>query len=248
MKSMLAKPVVCCLFVLVTFAARAQLNNSCTYSYSFGSGNTSFAFCLTPYGTLASISGASGDNLLDPVNPIEGFVMCDQSGFDLFNAVEVVPGLGLGGSPPSVSQPKGIGKLPIIFSNGLEGVTVTAVPGSKTVKFTMPFPKIDYSYEFAYGPIVRVMSLGSTSSLLSTSQSSAFAYNVPGDLLTIGGSLKAVGETETGSPGISSSPFGGYGFCGAYFQPAAPGEGFVYNALSYQTETAGVSVFSYRVF
>jgi hypothetical protein len=73
--------------LLGTPLIHAQLNNSCTYSYFFGKGDKFFAFCLTPYGTLASLQGSSGDNLLDPVNPIEGWVMCDVSEYSLFSLI-----------------------------------------------------------------------------------------------------------------------------------------------------------------
>lgn len=172
--------------LLGTPLIHAQLNNSCTYSYSFGKGDKLFAFCLTPYGTLASLQGSSGDNLLDPVTPIEGWVMCDDSDYGLFNRIAVVPGLGLGDSPPSVYQPNGVGKLPIIFGNGIDaGIFVTAVPSTKTVVFTMPFPKIGSQGEYAFGPVTRVMGLGSTSATLSTSSVSAFGYVVPGDLVRL---------------------------------------------------------------
>jgi hypothetical protein len=247
--STLVKVTMLFLFSLVTVTANAQLNNSCTYSYSFGSGASYFAFCLTPYGTLASLQGASGDNILDPVNPIEGFVMCDQSGYDLLATYKVIPGLGLGGSPPSVSQPKGVGKLPIIFGVGVEGVTVTANPATKTVIFTMPIPRIDYSYEEAYGPVLRVMSLGSTSSTLSTSTVAAFAYTAPGDLVTINGSIREFGVTTPGAPGVSAGAFGGgEATCNTLFQPYVSGEGFIYNSVGFQTEDSSTTVFGYRVF
>jgi hypothetical protein len=248
--NMLVKVVIALSFLsLGTVIAQAQLDNSCTYSYSFGKGQSYFAFCLTPYGTLASLQGASGNNLLDPNNPIEGFVMCDESDYDYFGPIKVVPGLGLGGEQPSVSQPKGVGKLPIIFGVGLESETVTAIASTKTVVFTIPWPKIDYSYEFAFGPIIRVMGLGSTGSTLSTSEVSAFAYTAPGDLVMLNGSIKQFGKTKMGGPGVSSGAFGGgSATCTTFFQPPVSGEGFIFDDTEFQTVTNGTAVFSYRVF
>jgi hypothetical protein len=247
-RNMLLKVTVLVVFSLAAAIAHAQLNNSCTYSYSFGSGSSYFAFCLTPYGTLASLQGASGNNLLDPVNPIEGFVMCDVSDYGYFHPITIVPGLGLGGSPPTVVQPKGVGKLPIVFGEGLEGVTVTAIASEKTVVFTIPTPKIDYGGEVAYGPLTRVMGLGSTTSILSTSEVSAFAYTVPSDLVSISGSSKGAGKTGAGSPGVSAGAFEGYETCNALFQPPVSGEGFIFNGVGFETLTNEVAVFSYRVF
>jgi hypothetical protein len=245
------KKVVLILFVILlgTPLIHAQ-NNSCTYSYSFGKGQTYFAFCLTPYGTLASLQGASGDNLLDPVNPIEGWVMCDESEYGLFSPIEVIPGLGLlGGPPPSVSQPKGAGKLPIIFGNGIAGdLTVTADPHTKTVIFTMPFPKIGGSGEFAMGPVTRVMGLGSTSANFSTSSVSAFGYVAPGDLAEVSGNTKEAGRTQQGTPGTSPGAFRGYDTCYANIQPNSPGQGFIYNAAGYYAAYAGTTTLSYTVF
>jgi hypothetical protein len=227
----------------------AQLNNSCTYSYSFGKGDKLFAFCLTPYGTLASLQGSSGDNLLDPVNPIEGWVMCDDSGYDLFNSFQVVPGLGLGGSPPSVYQPKGVGKLPIVFGNGIySGVSVTADLITKTVVFTMPFPKIGSQYEYASGPATRVMGLGSTSATLSTSSVAAFGYVAPGDLVQLSAARKEGGTTSPGYPRVSPGAFSGASACGVNFQPNTPGQGFIYNDPSYQASVSGTIVWTYRIF
>src|ERR1700674_946299 len=218
----------------------AQLNNSCTYSYSFGKGDKLFAFCLTPYGTLASLQGSSGDNLLDPVNPIEGWVMGDDSGHDLFNSFQVVPGLGLGGSPPSVYQPKGVGKFPIVFGNGIySGVSVTADLITKTVVFTMPFPKIGSQYEYASGPATRVMGLGSTSATLSTSSVAAFGYVAPGDLVQLSAARKEGGTTSPGYPRVSPGAFSGASACGVNFQPNTPGQGFIYNDPSYQASVSG---------
>ena len=225
----------------------AQLNNSCTYSYSFGKGDKLFAFCLTPYGTLASLQGSSGDNLLDPVNPIEGWVMCDDSGYSMFSPLKVVPGLGLGGSPPSVTQPKGVGKLPIIFGNGVEGdLFVTADPSTKTVVFTMPFPKIGSQGEFAFGPVTRVMGLGSTSATLSTSSVSAFGYVAPGDLVQLSAADKEGGITSPGNPGVSPGAF--TPACGVTFQPNSPGQGFIYNDPGYVASLSGTIVWGYRIF
>lgn len=230
--------------LLVVPLIHAQLNNSCTYSYSFGKGDKLFAFCLTPYGTLASLQGSSGANLLDPVNPIEGWVMCDYSYFSLFSTIAVVPGLGLGGSPPSVTQPKGVGKLPIVFEN----VFVTADPSTKTVVFTMPFPKIGSQGEYAFGAATRVMGLASPSAILSTSSVSAFAYVGPGDLVRLSGADKEWGTTSPGYPGVGVGPGTFSGSCGMSFQPNSPGQGYIYNDPGYVASSSGTVVWSYRIF
>jgi hypothetical protein len=246
MKPALIKVVLTLTIVLLAHPLiHSQLNNSCTYSYSFGKGDKLFAFCLTPYGTLASLAGSSGNNLLDPVNPIEGWAMCDYSGYDLFSPIKVVPGLGLTGGepPPSVYQPKGVGKLPINFGNGVD---VTADPSTKTVVFAMPFHQIGSQGEYAFGSAVRVMGLGSTSATLSTSSVSAFAYVVPNDLVQLSAVDKQVGITTPGRPGVS--PGAGWATCGVYVQPNSPGQGFLYNDPGYNASGGGTVVWSYRVF
>jgi hypothetical protein len=182
------------------------------------------------------------------VNPIEGWVMCDDL-YGMFSPLKVVPGLGLGGSPPSVTQPNGVGKLPIIFGNGIEGdLFVTADPSTKTVVFTMPFPKIGAQYEYASGPVTRVMGLGSTSATLSTSSVSAFGYVVPGDLVRLSAADKEGGITSPGNPGVSPGAFSGINTCGVNFQPNSPGQGFIYNDPGYQASVSGTIVWGYRIF
>lgn len=245
------KKLVLTLFVALTGVplVHAQLNNSCTYSYSFGKGQSAFGFCLTPYGTLASLQGSSGDNLLDPANPIEGWVMCDESGYGFFQPNEVIPGLGLGGVPPSVTQPKGPGKLPILFGNGEDSdVAVTANPKTKSVTFTMHINKIGGDGEFAMGPVTRIMGLASTGAAFSTSNVSAFGYVAPGDLAEVSGSVRDVGRTEPGTPGISIGAFHGYDTCYANIQPNSAGQGFIYDALGFYAGYPETTAFSYTVF
>jgi hypothetical protein len=165
----------------------------------------------------------------------------------LFNPIKVVPGLGLGGSPPSVTQPNGVGKLPIVFGNGIQGdLFVTADPSTKTVVFTMPFPKIGSQGEFAFGSVMRVMGLGSTSATLSASSVSAFGYVVPGDLVRLSAVDKEGGRTSPGNPGVSPGAF--IGACNTTFQPNSPGQGFIYNDPGYGASVSGTIVWSYRVF
>lgn len=114
----------------------------------------------------------------------------------------------------------------------------------------MPIPRIDYSYGEVYGPVLRVMSLGSTSSsTLSTSTVAAFVYTEPGDLVTINGSIKEFGVTAPGAPGVSAGAFGGgEASCNTLFQPYVLGEGLIYNSVGFQTENSSTTVLSYRVF
>ena len=144
-------------------------------------------------------------------------------------------------------QPKGVGKLPIIFGNGIaSGVSVTADPSTKTVVFTMPFPKIGSQGEFAFGPVMRVMGLGSTSATLSTSSVSAFGYVAPGDLVRLSAADKEGGITSPGNPGVSAGAF--TGACRVNFLPNSPGQGFIYNDPSYVASVSGTIVWTYRIF
>ena len=118
--------VVALFFVsLGTVIIQAQ-DNACVYPYSFiNRYGDSFAFCLTSYGTLASLQSPIGNEQLDPTNPLEGFSLNDLSGLEILD-LQIFPGFYVNQGPPSVTQPKGTGKLPIIFKYG--HVTSTLQP------------------------------------------------------------------------------------------------------------------------
>jgi hypothetical protein len=248
MKSVLVKAVLLVICSFATLMAHAQGANSCTYSYSFSEGG--FSFCLTPYGTLASLQG-SGGNMLDPINPVEGFVACNQNIYNgIVSTYIYVPGLFGGVGPaPTVLQPNGVGKLPIIFEGAgfdLNNVTVKANPETKTVTFIMPVNGSNDQGEPAFGPMMRVMGLGSTSSVLSTLNSSALAYAAPADLVELNAKSTHVGYFN---PGVSPVAFGGgNSTCRVEFTPPVVGEGFIYNMGSFMTGLGQVVEFSYRVF
>lgn len=229
--------------------------NTCTYQYAFGTVGTDsyFSFCLTPYGTLASLQTATGQ-LLDTSNPIEGFMICDDSGYGLFTSVQVIPGLGWGNAAPTVTQPKGAGKLPIIFNYGMFSTTVTATPSTKTITFTSPFIKQwgDDKYQFAYGPWIRVAGLlvdGSNTNNFAFTSTNAFGFLAPGDGVMIGGTFNG-GCQRCGISGnwngVSSGNIGQCGIGGSG-QPFV-GQGEIFSLATFETQTKGTSVFNYKLF
>jgi hypothetical protein len=140
-----------------------------------------------------------------------------------------------------------VGKLPIVFGNAPNGDMLgTADLVTKTVVFTMPFPKIGSQGEWAFGPAMRVMGLGSTSAALSTSSVSAFGYVAPGNLVRLSAADKEGGTASPGNPGVSPGAF--TPACGVNFQPNSPGQGFIYNDPGYVASVSGTIVWSYRIF
>ena len=101
--------LTCAVIFISTLPASAQIDNSCTYKYSWGTTQdySYFSFCLTKYGTLASLQTGPtniGIDQLDPTNPIEGWTLTDQSGFNFYPNFNVAPGLGQGVLPTVSSQ------------------------------------------------------------------------------------------------------------------------------------------------
>jgi hypothetical protein len=92
-------------FLTLVAAASAQ-NNSCAYTFTYPRSN--FSFCVTIWGTLASIQSPIGVNHLDPVNPVEGWtgsIVDNSGGGDGFS---MLPAFGLvDPHPPLVRQPNG---------------------------------------------------------------------------------------------------------------------------------------------
>src|SRR5262252_5140888 len=122
----LMTPRTALVFVFVLFAGVSAVQgqgNTCTYSYSAGKGDAYMSFCLTEYGTLASLQSPAGVEHLDTSNPLEGFAVCDTTDFTSVSEY-VVPALGKG-ELPTVQQPKGAGRLPIIFTYRFVTSTVT---------------------------------------------------------------------------------------------------------------------------
>lgn len=245
MKTIRTVALVLFLASLGAAIANAQAANSCVYQYSFVNpkGIDSFGFCLTAYGTLASLQSPIGTEHLDPSNPLEGFVIQDVT--DLVPvSLTVLPGFNVDQGPSSVEQPKGAGKLPIIFTyeggniRNRDTIAVTATPIEKTVTFSMTVGKYIYQYSSGFGPVVRLAGLlvdGSSSDVFANSEYAAFSYNPMGHGVMISGS--ACVERN-------SAPCGQVGglVSQSYGQKTVQANG------SFQTSTGSSDVFSYRVF
>lgn len=230
-------------------------DNSCTYSYASGKGDAYISFCLTKYGTLALLQSPAGVNHLDPANPVEGFAICDITGFTPVNEY-VVPAMGVG-ELPTVLQPKGPGKLPITFNYHYVSSTVTSVPADKTVVFTMKVGKFwgEDKYQFAAGPWVRGAGLlvdGSSSVNFANSGFSAFAYNAVGHGVMVTGnftgSVNGVGGGVTTTNGIGGVNSVGISRCGQTYQGPFVGRGFIFNSTDFSTAGPGTATFSYKAF
>ena len=223
--------------------AVAQGDNSCVYPYSFVDPyGVSFGFCLSSYGTLSSLQSPVGNEHLDPVNPLEGFVWYDDGDYGLINAA-VVPGFDLNVGTPTVTQPKGPGKLPIVFTYpGAPGVgngitsTVTVTPADRTIVFTMKVPRyVPQQYLFASGPIYRTAGLlvdGLSNDIFATSAFAAFAYNTSGHGVIIDGEYKQYSGSgeDTGSKSLR------------YGQTTIEADGW------FATRSVSTAVFSYKLF
>jgi hypothetical protein len=226
--------------------ASAQSANSCVYQYSFVNprGIDSFGFCLTAYGTLASLQSPLRTEHLDPANPLEGFEVLDDTGSVPVDLL-VFPGFNVSQGPFSVKQPNGPGKLPIIFTYeggnilNRDTLTVTATPLERTVTFSMTVGRYVFQSNAGSGPVIRVAGLlvdGSGTNIFANSGFAAFSYNPTGHGVMISGSSCQIPNNCGENSGHVYQNYMNYG------QNVILGQGFFYT-LGESTE-----VFSYKVF
>jgi len=244
MKTIRAVALVLFLASLGAAIAHAQGANSCVYQYSFVNpkGIESFGFCLTAYGTLASLQSPLGTEHLDQANPLEGFGIYDYTDSVSVDLV-VLPGFNVTQGPSSVTQPKGSGKLPIIFTYeggqivNRDTITITAIPNEKTVVFSMTVGRYVFQYNAGVGYVTRMAGLlvdGSSSDIFANSELAAFSYNPTGHGVMISGTSCTIPHStcEENSGYVSQ----GYG------QNIIAEQGY------FNTGGSSTEVFSYRVF
>lgn len=209
--------------VLFLAAAGFSQDNSCVYKFTYPKAHTvGFSFCLTAWGTLASIQSPIGVNHLDPANPVEGWaasLLDDGGGAD---GGVIIPGLKAVSFvyPPVVTQPKGPGTLPITFDYGSGFVErVSAVPDQREIVLTLT---IRSCYDcYWYGTVSRVANIrpdGNSTANFAQSTSSAFGYVKHGVMLSIDESSWCAGTDPNGASAatymecpITNTPFTGPG-------------------------------------
>jgi hypothetical protein len=222
----------------------AQSANSCVYQYSFVNphGIDSFGFCLTAYGTLASLQSPLGTEHLDAANPLEGFEVLDETESVPVDLV-VFPGFQVTQGPSSVKQPKGSGKLPIIFTyeggqiRNRDTITVTADPTNKTVVFSMTVGRYVFQFNSGFGPVTRMAGLlvdGSGTNIFANSELAAFSYNPAGHGVMISGSWCTTLEN------LCAESFGSFS--------QNSGQNVVQEQGHFDTGGGSTEVFSYKVF
>jgi hypothetical protein len=207
--------------VLVLAAAAYSQNNSCAYTFTYP--KSKFSFCVTVWGTLASIQSPIGVNHLDPANPVEGwsaYVVDNGGGQD---GGTVIPGLGALSwtSPPTVRQPHGPGTLPLIFDYdktfGYHEV-VNAAPQWRTIILTLTISSCgDCAW---FGTVSRVANIrpdGNSTGNFAHSSFAAFGYVQHGVMLSSETDLCAGADPNGASAStymdcsISNAPFTGPG-------------------------------------
>ena len=240
------------LLLLSVPPAFGQLDNSCTYRYSWGTtaDYSYFSFCLTKYGTLASleIAGPTGE-MLDPSNPVEGWYLSDDE--NRYPKYYVAPGLGQG-VLPTVSEPKGSGNLPIIFSWYKVKETVTAIPSEKSVVFTMGTDRqvgtgADKG-EWSWGPVVRFAQLmvnGYTNNSFDNTYGAAFGYSTQNGVLLTGVEMF---HQYPGYPLITYPAGGWVSQQGVDGVNAFVGQGTVESDGWFSTAGPAKNVFTYKIF
>jgi hypothetical protein len=223
------------LISLLTLAASSPAqDNSCAYTFTYPKSN--FSFCVTIWGTLASIQSPIGVNHLDPVNPVEGWtgnIMDNTGGNDGFG---IVPGLGVFNAsvhPPVVRQPNGPGTLPLIFDYGGNGQyleRIDAAPYQREIVMSLTIHSCTVDCYWS-GPMSKVANIrpdGNSTGNFAHSSFAAFGYVTHGVMLSV---VEGAGCAGTDPNGASTSP---YTDCSISTTPFN-GPGAVFGAWTFQS-------------
>ena len=178
------------LISLLTLAAAASAqDNNCAYTFTYPKQH--FSFCVNVWGTLSSIQSPIGVNHLDSQNPVEGWTANIEDDGGGGDGGPNIPGLGalLGTHPPAVTQPKGIGTLPLIFTYGSGNnfvETVNANAYEREIYLTLTIRSCNDC--FWTGAVSRVANLkvdGSATNTFARASFAAFGYLSHGVMLSV---------------------------------------------------------------
>ena len=186
---MKAKTTVLLVSVLLLATAGYTQSNSCAYTFTYPKSH--FSFCVTVWGTLASIQSPIGVDHLDSLNPVEGWtalIIDDGGGGD---GGVVIPGLGTTTwtNPPAVQQPNGPGTLPLIFD--YEGTSpreiISADPSYRTVYITLIIRSCgDCFWSGSVSRVANTKADGNSTNTFGHSAFAAFGYFNHGLMLSVG--------------------------------------------------------------
>jgi hypothetical protein len=207
------KTMVPLILVLFLAAAAYCQDNSCAYTFTYPNAQVSFSFCVTVWGTLASIQSPIGVNHLDPVNPVEGWTGNIQDNGGGGDGFSIVPGLGIvDPHPPVVTQPNGPGTLPLIFDYGGDGYyveRVNAVPSQRAIVLTLTIHSC-HSDCYWSGPMSKVANIrpdGNSTGNFAHSSFAAFGYVKHGVMLSVAESQSTFPCAGTDPNGASATPY-----------------------------------------
>lgn len=197
-------------FLFLAAAGYSQ-DNSCAYTFTYP--KPQFSFCVTIWGTLASIQSPIGVNHLDPTNPVEGWsgdIRDNSGGGDGFS---VIPGLGIVDyRPPVVRQPHGPGTLPLIFDFGGEGYFVEridAVPYQREITMTLTIHSC-YGDCYWAGQMTKVANIrpdGNSTGNFAHSSFAAYGYAKHGVMLSVPEAQYPFRCAGTDPNGASATPY-----------------------------------------
>lgn len=189
-------------FISVLFLAAAgySVDNSCAYTFTYP--KQQFSFCVTVWGTLASIQSPIGVNHLDPANPVEGWSawIVDNGGGQDGGAI--IPGLGVVmGWPPPVRQPHGPGTLPLIFEyGGNHRETVTAAPEQRAIFLTLTiWSCFDCYWAGTVSRVANIRPDGNSTGNFANSWFAAFGYVKHGVMLSVAEGAACAGTDPNGT-------------------------------------------------
>lgn len=215
------KLLLLCIAILALAVTVTAQNNSCAYTFTYP--KAQFSFCVTAWGTLASIQSPIGVDHLDSQNPVEGWttlITDDGGGSD---GGSVIPGLGVSlGLLPAVKQPNGPGTLPLIFQYGSSTnfrEIVSAAPYHRTVYLTLVIHSCgDCFWSGTVSRVANVKPDGSDTNTFGHSSFAAFGYFHHGLMLNVDDGAGCAGTDPNGA---SVFPYFGCGSNTLFFGTGA---------------------------
>jgi hypothetical protein len=202
------------LISLLTLAAAASAqDNSCAYTFTYPKQH--FSFCVNVWGTLSSIQSPIGVNHLNSQNPVEGWTANIEDDGGGGDGAIIIPGLGVADftHPPAVTQPKGIGTLPLIFTYGSGNnmvETVNANPYEREIYLTLTIRSCNDC--FWTGAVSRVANLkvdGSGTNTFAHASFAAFGYLKHGVMLSVDENAPGSSCAGADPDGTSTSAYSG---------------------------------------
>ncbi len=230
--------------------ASPDVTNTCTYTFTSGSGTTYLKFCVTVNGNLAEFQSPAGVEQLDQDGGFEGYGICDSTSSTQYYDYAYEDS-GNWGAPTTVSHTATEVKIERTTSDGAWTLTqtITSVAGTNPYAKVAMALKNNSAATKAVGLLRWALpvpdnggSTGNYAEYYDGSQDSAWGYTPIGS--TSGAGHYGLMIQNVGNPTPASALFGREGFAQAIFDGPAPCDASAY-LESPVINADGSAVYSY---